>query len=273
MMRWISVCGLCLLLLWQFPARGQLTSTRVVAIKIEHVGPAAVSDELIRANIRVKVGDPYQRMAVDDDVKNLYTTGFFYNIRVGEELTSDGMVLTYFVQGNPRVVEVRFEGNTKYSESRLRKKVTTKVGEALSERKIFTDSQEIQKMYQKSGYPRTEVNGTFRVVEATGRATVVFEIHESPKVKIERVEFVGAKAFSQKKLRKTVKTRRHWMLSWITGSGTLKDEQLEDDRERLAEFYRDKGYIDFELIEVKTVNTSPTRMLVQFVINEGNEYR
>ena len=28
------------------------------------------------------------------------------------------------------------------------------------------------------------------------------------------------------------------MFSWITGSGVFKDEQFEDDKEKLAEFYR-----------------------------------
>ena len=64
--------------------------------------------------------------------------------------------------------------------------------------------------------------------------------------------FDGAHAFTQKKLRKVVKTRRWWWLSWITGSGALKDEELDEDKERLAEFYREAGYIDFELRVVVT---------------------
>jgi len=51
-------------------------------IEIRHVGPAAAADELIQANIRTKVGDPYVRSTIDDDVRNLYSTGFFYNIQV-----------------------------------------------------------------------------------------------------------------------------------------------------------------------------------------------
>src|SRR5256714_5704989 len=265
--------GLLLLLALTPSAWGQPSSGTISKIEIKHVGPASVSDELIRANIRVKVGDNYFRAATDDDVRNLYGTGQFYNIRVVPDITPNGVVLTYVLQGKPRLTEINFHGNKRFSDSKLRKKLTSKTGEPLDERKLFTDAQEIQKMYQKSGYPRTEVKPVSSVIEESGRATATFEITESPKVKIIRVEFVGAKAFSQRKLRKAIKTRKHWMFSWITGSGFLKDEQFEDDQEKLREFYRDHGYIDFEIKEVQFVNPNSRTMIIRFIVYEGRQYK
>jgi len=249
------------------------TAGKIARIEIKHVGPQAVSDELIRANIRVKPGDVYQRLAADDDVRNLYATGFFSNIQIGEERTSDGIVLSYVVQGKPRLTEIKFKGNKKYSDSKLRKKISSKVGEPLDERKLFTDTQEILKQYQKAGYPRTEVKYVQVVDENAGRGTATFEINESPKVKIGLVEFVGAKAFKESKLRKQIKTRKHWMFSWLTGSGTLKEEQFEEDKEKLATFYRDNGYIDFEIKDVKFLYPTPKKMTVQFIVYEGTQYK
>jgi outer membrane protein insertion porin family len=252
---------------------GQLPSGKIARIDIKHVGPPAVSDELIRANIRVKPGDPYLAAAVDDDVRNLYETGFFYNIRVAAENTAAGVVLTYVVQAKPRLVEIRFKGNVKFSDTKLRKKLTSKVGEPLDERKLFTDTQEIQKAYQKSGYPRSEVKYVLSIDENAGRGTATFEIKESKKVKIVEVQFIGANAFPQKKLRKQVKTRKHWMFSWLTGHGYLKDEDFDEDHERLAEFYRDHGYIDFEIKDVKFDNPTPKTMIVKFFVYEGRQYK
>jgi outer membrane protein insertion porin family len=262
-----------ILVLCATPAAAQSSGSKIAAIKIEHIGPQSVSDQLIRSHIRVKPGDAYLRPAVDDDVRGLYSTGLFYNIRVAEESTRDGVSLTYIVHGNPRLTELEFEGNKKFKDAKLAKKATSKIGQPLSERKLFTDTQEIQKMYQKSGYPRTEVKYTYTIDEAAGRASAKIEIKEGGKVKIERVDFLGATAFTQKKLRKVIKTRRHWMFSWLTGSGHLKDEQLEEDREKLAEFYRENGYIDFELIEVKTEMLDLKKMVLQIVINEGRQYK
>lgn len=256
------------------PAQSLLAEgPKVVKIEIRHVGPQNVSDDLIRANIRVKVGDVYSPGSVDEDVRNLYGTGNFYNIRVTEDRPGNGVVLTYILQGKPKLTDIKYSGNKKYRDSKFRKKIKSKVGEPLDEHKLFSDLQEIKKIYQKAGYPNTEVKYVLNIDENAGRGAATFEIKESPKVKIAEVDFVGATAFPQKKLRKTIKTRRHWMFSWLTGSGVLKEDQLEDDKEKLGEFYRDHGYIDFELKDVKFEYPSPGRMIVKFDVTEGGPYR
>ena len=266
------LCALLLPLVWLSQSFGQIPGSKLAKVDIEHVGPASVSDSLIRANIRVKPGDPYLPAAVDEDIRSLYATGLFYDVRIGYTNTPAGVVLTYIVQGNPRVTEIRIVGNKKFSESKLRKTITTRVGEPFNERKLFTDTQEIQKLYQKKGYPRTEVKYSYTIEPDTARARVTFEIKETPKVHISEVDFVGAQAFSQKTLRKVIKTRKHWMFSWITGSGVLKDEQFEEDREKLIEYYRDHGYLDFEIKNVEFVNPTPKTMIIRFVIYEGTQY-
>src|ERR1044071_1470337 len=250
-----------------------LAQQKIQKIEIRHVGPPAASDELIRANIRVKVGDTYTRTGVDDDVRTLYSTGLFYNIRVVEERGTDGINLIYVVQGKPVLTDIRFEGNKKWNNKKLLKKVSSKIGEPLDERKLFTDSQEIQKMYQKAGFQKTQVKYRTEIEENAGRGKVTFEITETPKVKIARVDFVGAQVFPQKKLRKVIKTRRRWMFSWLTGSGVLKDEQFDEDKEKLAEFYRDHGYIDFEIKDIQFLHPTPKTMVIKIVIYEGRRYK
>src|ERR1035438_3151117 len=129
---------------------------KIYRIAIKHIGPPAASDELIRSNLRVKVGDLYLRAAVDDDVRNLYATGFLYTIQVDAEETTPGeIVITYKVQGKPRLTGLTFQGNTKFKDAKLLDRKSTRLGEPLDERKLFTDAQEIEKLYQKSGYPHT----------------------------------------------------------------------------------------------------------------------
>lgn len=254
----------------QVPAPAPVTVLKIV---VTNVGPQTVSTALTKANIRVKEGDAYNRSSIDDDVRNLYATGYFLNIRVAEERSPEGVNLIYVLQGKPKLTDIVLVGNKKISTSKLKKKLTSKIGEPLDERKLFADAQEIKKLYQKKGYPQTTVEYKLNVEERFGRGTATMEISETPKVRIDDVVFDGASAFTQKKLRKALKTRRHWWLSWITQSGTLKDEQLEDDKEKLAEFYADAGYIDFELKEVKYEYLTDRKLVLHFVISEGRRYK
>ncbi len=268
----LRLCGF-LFVLACLTASAQSPSLKVAKIEIKHIGPQSVSDDLIRANIRIKPGDPYLRAAIDEDVRTLYATGQFYDIRVTDESTPNGVVLTYVVQANPRLVSIKLQGNKKYNDSKLLKKITSKVGEPLNERKLFTDRQEIEKMYQKAGYPGTTAEYSIGIEEVTGRASVTFNIKESPKVKITRVEFVNAQAFTQRQLRKVIKTRKHWMFSWITGSGVFKDDQFDDDKEKLGTFYREKGYIDFEIKDIQFEHPTPNTLVIRFILYEGRLYK
>jgi outer membrane protein insertion porin family len=263
---WWALCGFSL------PASAQF-QRKVISITVSNVGPQVVSESLVRANIRVKEGDSYNRNSVDDDVRNLYATGYFHNVQVREQLSVDGISLLYLVQPRLKITEILFTGNKKYSTARLMKKVTVKVGEPLDDLKLFNDAQEIKKLYEKAGYPKTKVEAVPIPDERSGRASVTFEITESPKIRISDVAFEGAEAFTQRKLRRQLKTRRHWWLSWLTQSGVLKEDQFEDDKEKLIEFYREAGYIDFELKEVKQIQKGPRKVELRLVISEGSQYK
>jgi outer membrane protein insertion porin family len=257
-------------------ARAQLVQPTVSQIEIKHVGPPAVSDALVRANIRVKAGDLYRPASVDDDISNLYSTGYFYNISVASQTDEKGVKLVYSLQGRPVLTEIKFVGNTKYKRAKLLKKVTSKVGQSLDDRKLFIDSQEIQKLYQKAGYQKTTVKAVPAIDQNLGKGVATFEITESPKVIIAAVEFDGEHQLKKKEvkqLKKALKTRAHWMFSWLTGSGVLKDDEFEDDKGRLVEFYQNKGFIDFELKDVKFDYLSPKKMNLRFVVSEGQQYK
>jgi outer membrane protein insertion porin family len=245
---------------------------KINSITIVHEGPAAVSDELIRANIRVKKGDAFNQNPVDDDIRNLYETGFFHNIYTKSTVSPEGVDLAYIVQGKPVLTDIYFEGNEKYKDSKLRKKLSSKIGEHYDEQKLFADTRIILELYQKSGFQQAKVEYVPSITEAAGRATVTFRIEESRKIRIKRVDFIGAQAFKEKQLRKEIKTRARWMFSWITGSGVLKEEQFEDDREKLAEFYREKGYIDFEIKDIEIEELSKKWIAIRITLSEGNQY-
>jgi outer membrane protein insertion porin family len=273
---WWALCG------FPLPASAQLPQLqpRVISITVSNVGAQAVSESLVRANIRVKEGDVFNRNSIDDDVRNLYATGYFENVRVADERRADGVALLYLVWPRLKLTDILFSGNKKFSNTKLMKKISTagkpaknRIGQPLDERQFFLDAQEIKKAYEKAGYPKTKVEPKVTADERAGRATVTFEITESPKVRIDDVIFEGAQAFKQKKLRKTIKTRRHWWLSWLTQSGVLKEDQLEDDKDKLAEFYRDAGYIDFDLKEVQQVQVNPRRVTLRFIVSEGRQYK
>jgi outer membrane protein insertion porin family len=181
--------------------------------------------------------------------------------------------VTYIVQARPRITDIKVEGNDKLSESKLRKKITIKVGDPLDEQKIFTDVQDIKKLYEKSGYADTKVKYVLNIDEITGHGTVTYQIQESPKVKITDITFFNAEAFSQKELRDELKVQRHTMWSWLTGSGFFQQDDFDGDADRLSDFYHSHGYLDFEIKDVKVEHPTTNLMVMKYYLSEGHQYK
>jgi outer membrane protein insertion porin family len=255
-------------------AWGQVGGGKVSRVDIKFIGPASVSEALIRDNIKLKAGGSYLPGGTQDDVHALYATGQFYNIRVSADMADDGgVIVTYIVQARPRITDIKIEGNDKLSDSKLKKKITIKSGDPLDEQKVFTDVQEMKKLYEKSGYADTKVKYVLSIDEITGHGTVTYQIQESPKVKITQITFFNAGAFTQKQLREELKTEQHTMWSWITGSGYFQQDEYDGDPDRLNEFYHSHGYLDFEIKDVKLDHPTTNTLAVKYYLSEGHQYK
>ena len=55
--------------------------------------------------------------------------------------------------------------------------------------------------------------------------------------------------------------------------GCAEGRRFDEDKEKLAEFYRDEGYIDFEIKDIKFDYTDPGHMVIRFLVSEGQRYR
>ena len=247
---------------------------KIDQVDIQYIGPASVSEQFIRSHIELRAGGTYLPAATENDIHSLYSTGQFYNIRVSIQQEADGGVdLSYIVQVKPRLTEIKITGNVKMRTSKVKKKITTKIGQPLDEEKLFTDCQAITDYYEKEGFPGTTVKYVTDIDEVAGTGTATFQITEGHKMKITHIDFIGAAAFSQHTLRHTLKTRQRWMFSWITGSDLFKEDQFEDDKEALVDYYRSHGYLDFEIKDVRFTYPTPKTMAIQFFVYEGRQYR
>ena len=63
------------------------------------------------------------------------------------------------------------------------------------------------------------------------------------------------------------------MFSWLTGSGVLKEDDFEDDQDKLVEFYQNKGYIDFAIKDIQYDHPSPKWMVIRIIVSEGKQYK
>ena len=245
-------------------------------VTIKFVGTANVNEQVVRANMQIREGGEFDEVILDRDIRSLYRTGLFEFIEVKHEPV-DAQTFNLVVEVTPkfRVLNVRFEGNQKVKTNRLEKEVKVKPNQALDERQIKADSEKLREYYQKAGYNQVSVNYTIDRDRVGGFGTVTFKIREGAKVKIADIKFVGNAHVTARKLRGVIETKKWWMFSWLTGSGRFKDDQFEDDLEKLRDYFREQGFLDVEIPQDKVLFNYPTpsKLVLVINVNEGRQYR
>ena len=242
-------------------------------IEVRFSGPETVNRSVVMANIQTTVGKPRTREMIEQDVRNLINTGYFYDVRVLEEPVVDGVRIVFQVQGKATIKEILMEGNKRFKEERLKREYSQKVGDSLDERKAHDDAHKMQDLYQKSGYPDSKVIYEVSIDKDTGKAILKFTVHEGERVFIKQIKFTGNKAFPDNRLLKIMKTRRHWWGSWLAGTGVLKEEDFKEDLDKLRDYYDSNGYIDMEIRGTHTERVGPKWMVITIDLYEGSQYK
>src|SRR6267154_607903 len=88
-------------------------------IEVLFSGPETVNRSVVMANIQTAVGKPRSREMIEQDVRNLINTGYFYDVRVLEEPMVDGVRIVFQVQGKATIKEIIMEGNKRFKGERV----------------------------------------------------------------------------------------------------------------------------------------------------------
>jgi outer membrane protein insertion porin family len=249
---------------------------KVGTVTVKFVGTASVNEQVVRANIQIREGGDLDETMLDRDIRALYKTGLFEFIEIKREAV-DAHTVNLVIEVTPkfRVLAVRYVGVYKVQRRRLEKEVKSAPNAALDERQVKEDSEKIKEYYQKEGFNQVSVSYTIARDRATGLGTITFKIREGKKVKIKEIRFVGDAHIKAKILRRVMDTKKYGFWSFITDTGRFKDDDFQDDLDKLRDFYREHGFLDVEIPEERIVFSYPKPgiLIITIAVNEGRQYR
>ena len=167
------------------------------AIDVEYTGPATVSKERILAQMRTKVGQPFNDAILEQDVETLYKSGAVQNVRIFGQPQSDGVKVIVQVQTRLLAREIVIEGAERIKAQKLRKEINLKLNQPIKEEQLEEAREKIIEIYQSHGF--TDVSVQFRVDpidEKHGTARVVYTVNEGAKGAVAQISFEGNAHFS-----------------------------------------------------------------------------
>lgn len=124
-----------------------LTVTKVTFEGNKHEEAAALNDAL-----KMIAGTKFTRAGLQDDIRSLYETGWFYDVIPTFTRVPEGVQVVYHVAENPILTELEVEGNTKISTNDIKKAMDLKVGQVVNARDVNIGARKVENMYAEQGY-------------------------------------------------------------------------------------------------------------------------
>ena len=252
---------------------GQETGAAPYVIsKILFEGNRRIQRATLLARIFSRPGDAYNVEAVRRDFQALWNTQFFEDVRLEVEDDPDqanGKILIFHVQERPVIRRIEYKGNKSITESDIldafkEKKVGLSVESQFDPTKIKHAEVVLKELLAAHGHQFATVKPTYERISATNSVKIVFNINEGPKVKVGSITIVGNKAFSSRKIIRTMRHDRPIAIplgfTYIPiMSKTFDRPKLDEDLEvGVRGLYQDHGYfkVIVDVKELKTVDVN-----------------
>jgi outer membrane protein insertion porin family len=232
-------------------------------------GNQAVDPQTIITYAGIGRGQTVTGGALNDAYQRIVDSGLFETV----ELVPQGDTLLIRVTENPTINVINFEGNQRLDDEELAGFISSVPRRVYNPAQAEQDAAAIAEQYRIKGRLAATVEP--RIIRRDGnRVDLVFEVQEGRVVEIERISFVGNRAYSDRRLRQVLETKQAGLLRQLIQRDTFVAERLELDKQLLRDFYLSRGYIDVQVLDASSdVARERDAFFVTFTLREGQSFR
>jgi outer membrane protein insertion porin family len=248
-------------------APAQTRGGTIADVKVE--GSQRIEAATVISYMSIKPGDDYTDRGVDESVKSLFATGLFSNVTIRRQ----GSTLVVTVDENPIINQIAFEGNKRFDDTKLTAEIQERPRQVYTRTQAQSDANRIQELYRRGGRFAAAVEPKIIKLDQN-RVNLVFEVKEGDLAKIERISFVGNKAFSDSDLRDEIITKETEWWNILASTDTYDPDRMAADQEMLRRYYLNRGYADFRVVSaVSELSPDGEGFFITFTVDEGERYK
>ena len=234
-------------------------------------GNKRIDSGAILRKIKTKPGDTYSQAALRDDLKSIYSMGYFNDVQIDVSDTKKGKKVVFKIIEKPVIKSVLFEGTDELKEEDIKEVANIKEHFILNPSKIAVAEEAIRQLYKTKGYYNSKVTAKISYPD-NQTAVVRFVIDEGVKMYIKKISFEGNKTFDDDELLDQIESSEKWFLSWLTEGGMLDMSMVQQDAGRILTFYNDNGFLEAKIGD-PVITQEKEWLYVKFIIHEGPRFR
>lgn len=265
--------------------------------EIDFRGSRRVPQDTLKALIFTKRGDVFDPESVHRDFMALWNSGRFDDLRVEKDRGPHGGIVLRFVVTERRVVHtIDYTGAKSISKSEILdrfkdRKLALSPESQFDPGKVQRAKNILLEYEAERGHQYATVTPQIRQVPPGG-VDINFAIDEGPKVKVGHIEIEGNNVFSDQVVIRAMKNLKpigiphSWLFENIFAR-TYDSTKLDEDSERIRQYYQSKGYFMARVIDhTERVYDQPPgwlhfpfthpkpgkRVDITMKVNEGDKY-
>ena len=239
---------------------------------IQVSGLQRINAGTVLSNVPVRVGQTFDDRMTGDVVNSLYRTGLFDDVA----LSRRGNVLIVKVTERSAVGELKIEGNKQITDKVLMDALRgggIALGRPLDKAALAQFEKELQQQYVSRGNYSAKVSSSVTPMDG-GRSAVKINVQEGGVAKIRNVKITGNKAFPEATLKKLLESGPKSRLAILSSKDQYSKGKLVGDLDNLTAFYRDRGFLRFEVLSSQVSLSDDKRSVnINIDIREGDQYR
>lgn len=269
--QWLGI--VVTLWLWQPSGVHAEGTETIVDVQVE--GLKRVDKEAALSAVKSAKGTPFDPTVATQDLRAVWGTGFFRDVRLEKEAVEGGVRLVFVVAEKPSIKAVKYVGRDALSEDDLKGVIDVKPFTILNTELLKKNVEKIKDLYVGKGYYLAEVRYRVEPVKDAGQeVNVFFDITENAKVMVRQITFIGNKHISGDEIKAVLQTREGSEISWLNQSGTYKEEFFQTDLFRIQALYYDHGFVTVKVGEPTATISKDRRFIYLAVpIEEGEQYQ
>ena len=234
-------------------------------------GNRRIDSGAISRKIKTKAGDSYNPTVLREDLKAIYKMGYFNDVQIDVTDTNQGKQILFRVIEKPAISSITFSGLDELDRKDLTEVITLKENAILNPARVSGAAEAIKTLYRSKGYYNTEVDANISY-PTPETAAVRFVIDEGEKIYIKEISFEGNSNFDSGDLEDVIETSEKGWLSWLTDSGLLDKDLLNQDASRVIAFYNNNGFLEARVGE-PVVTQEEEWLYIKFIIDEGPRFK
>jgi len=247
-----------------------LWAQKITDIKFE--GLTALSPSAAKEIAGIHPGEEMDLDKINASLVNFYNQGYFEDVTVEEK----GGTLIYHFKEKKAIANVDIKGLSSDDEIKtILEHAGIKKGELYDERKVEEAKKLINEYLQAKGNYDSVVEVSTKNVGKRAVA-LTFEVNKGEKIKIKKINFIGAKSLDKSTLESQLANKEEGWLSFIPmlGGGEVKVDQLEYDAYRLKDTYMKHGFLDVEVSRpLMRIDYASGTAEIDYKIKEGPQYK